>query len=86
MTYFGRLFLAGAVIEVAADEIWDLESRQPEHKKAVWRGYEQSGYEKTVWRGYPIYLESLQHRYQIEIARNREDRIKAFEKYLNRTK
>lgn len=32
LRYFGRMFLAGAVIEVAADEIWDLESRRPEHK------------------------------------------------------
>ncbi|NLL38250.1 MAG: hypothetical protein GX254_01500 [Clostridiales bacterium] len=73
LKYFGRMFLAGAVIEVAADETWDLESRQP-------------GYEKTLWRGYSIYVESLQHRYQIEIARNRGDRIKAFEEYMNRLK
>jgi len=86
LTYFGRLFLAGAMIEVAADEIWDLESRQPEHKKTMWRGYEQSEYEKIMWRGCSIYLESIQHRYQIEIARNRGDRIKAFEEYMNRTK
>ncbi|NLA86152.1 MAG: hypothetical protein GX847_02485 [Clostridiales bacterium] len=76
--YFGRMFLAGAMIEVTADEIWDLESRRPEHKKTVWCGYEHSEYEKIVWRGYSIYLESLQHRYQIEIARNRQDKIKAF--------
>lgn len=30
LQYFGRMFLAGAVIEVAADETWDLESRRPE--------------------------------------------------------
>jgi hypothetical protein len=83
LKYFGRLFLAGAMIEVAADEIWDLESRHTEHKKAVWRGYEHSEYEKVVWRGRNIYLESLQHRYQIERARNREDKIKAFEEYMN---
>lgn len=86
LKYFGRMFLTGAMIEVTADEIWDLESRQPEHKKTVWCGYEHSEYEKIVWRGYSIYLESLQHRYQIEIARNRQDRIKAFEEYMNRTK
>jgi hypothetical protein len=84
LKYFGRLFLAGAMIEVAADEIWDFESRQTEHKKAVWRGYEHAEYEKIVWRGHSIYLESIQHRYQIEKARNREDRIKAFEEYRNR--
>ena len=33
LKYFGRMFLAGAMIEITADEIWDLESRQPEQKK-----------------------------------------------------
>jgi hypothetical protein len=83
LKYFGRLFLAEAMIEVAADEIWDLESRHAERKKAVWRDYEHSEYEKIVWRGHNIYLESFQHRYQIEKTRNREDRIKAFEEYMN---
>lgn len=36
LTYFGRLFLAEAMIEVTADEIWDLENRQPEYKNAMW--------------------------------------------------
>lgn len=86
MNYFGRLFIAGALIEVAADEIWDLESRQGERKNSIWYGYEQSEYERIEWRGYRIYVESLQHRHQIEIARNREDRIKAFEEYMARNK
>jgi len=84
LKYFGRMFLAGAMIEVAADEIWDSESRKPEHKKSVWARYEHSGYEEIMWRGYVIHLESLQHRHQIEIARKRDDRIKAFEKYIAR--
>lgn len=54
LKYFGRLFLAGAMIEVATNEIWDLESRHFAHKKAVWRGYEHSEYEKIVWRGHSI--------------------------------
>jgi hypothetical protein len=86
LKYFGRLFLAGAMIEVAADEVWDLEGRGPGNKKPMWSNYEHSEYEKFDWRGHSIYLESLQHRYQIEIARNRADRIKAFEEYLNRAK
>jgi len=69
---YGRLFLSGAWIEIAADENWNIENRQ-------------SKYEKIVWRGHDIYVESLQHRYQVEIARNRMDRIKAIEKYMNRT-
>ena len=82
LKYFGRMFLFGAMIEVASDEVWDMESRQPEHKTSVWRSYEYSEYEKIVWRGHNIYLESLQHRYQIEKARNRTDRIKAFEEHM----
>jgi len=83
LRYFGRLFLAGAMIDVAAaDETWNLESRQ--------QGFGRftnpiSGYEKALWSGYDVYLESLQLRHQIEIARNRKDRIKAFEKYMNHT-
>jgi hypothetical protein len=50
-----KCFLVRAVIEIAADELWDLESRQSEHKKAMWYGYEHSEYEKIVWRGYDIY-------------------------------
>ncbi|MCL2079824.1 MAG: hypothetical protein FWH17_08300 [Oscillospiraceae bacterium] len=84
LKYFGRLFLAGAMIEVAADEIWDLKSRHPEHKKTVWAHYENSEYEKIMWRGHSLYLETLQHRYQIEKARNRKDRIRAIEAYMKK--
>ena len=72
MRCFGRMFLAGILIEIAADETWNSESRQP-------------GYEKAIWQGYDIYMESLQHRYQIEISRNRMDRIKVIEEYIKRT-
>ena len=83
LKYFGRLFLAGAMIDVAADESWNLESRQ----QGFW-GYSNliSKYEKVSWNGCDVYLESLQFRHQIEIARKRGDRIKAFEEYMNRTK
>lgn len=67
---FGRLFLAGALVDIAADENWNLESRQPK-------------YEKTSWNGYDIYIDSLQLRYQTEINRKREDRIKAINEYMN---
>jgi len=82
LRYFGRLFLAGAMVDIAADEEWNRENRQQEFR---WFKNPISGYEKTSWNGFKIYVESLQLRYQIEIARNREDRIKAFEKHLNRT-
>lgn len=67
---FGRLFLAGVLVEIAADEKWNFENRQQK-------------YEKLVWNGYDLYVEALSLRYQIEISRNRKDRIKAFNEYKN---
>jgi hypothetical protein len=67
---FGRMFLTGALVEIAADENWNLENRQPK-------------YEKFLWNGFDLYLDSLELRRQIEIARNREDRIKAFKEFMN---
>jgi len=83
LRYFGRLFLAGALIEVAADETWNLESRQQ-----GFYGFTSpvSQYEKASWNGHAVYLESLQLRYQIEKARNRKDRVKALKKYFKRAK
>jgi len=83
LQYFGRLFFAGAMIDVAADEIWNLESRQQGYY-----GFSNliSKYEKVSWNGYDLYVESLQLRRQIEIARNRADRIKAFEEYMYQIK
>jgi len=83
LRYFGRLFLAGAMIEVAADETWNLESRQ----QSFWKFTPPvSQYEKASWNGHDVYLESLQLRYQIEKARNRKDRVKALKKYLKYAK
>jgi hypothetical protein len=83
LRYFGRLFLAGTMIEVAADEAWNLENRQQ-----GFGGFpaQISKYEKTSWNGHDMYLESLQLRYQIEKARNRKDRVKALKKYFKCTK
>jgi len=83
LQYFGRMFLAGAMIEIVADERWNPEYRQCE--KSIWRdnGYTQPEYVKTVWHGHEIYVESLQHRHQAETKRNRMDRIKAIEEYMD---
>jgi hypothetical protein len=73
------MFLIGVMVEVAADEIWNLESRRQgfgSYPNTI------SEYEKVSWNGCDVYLESLQLRHQIEIARKREDRIKAIEKYI----
>lgn len=76
LRYFGRLFLAGAMVEVVADERWNLEIRQQEfgeHKSPV------SEYEKATWNGNDVFLESMKLRHLIEIMRNRKDRVKAIE-------
>jgi len=73
LKYFGRLFLAGAMIDVAGDETWNMENRKPP-------------YEKISWNGYEIYVDALELRYKIEIARNRLDRIRAIEAYMNHGK
>jgi hypothetical protein len=51
---------------VCADEKMNLENHQ---------------YDKTTWNNYDVYIEPLQVRYQLELQRNREDRIKAMEAY-----
>ena len=61
------------------------ESRRPEPKNLC-GAVTKNPSTKICWRGYSIYLESLQYRYQIEVARNRGDRIKAFEDYMSRTR
>jgi len=80
MTYFGRLFLEGAMIDVAGDAIWDMESRREKFGKFT---CPVSGYEKFSWNGFDLYVESIQLRYEIEIMRNRKERIRAFEKYMH---
>ena len=82
---FGRMFLAGAMVEVVADERWNPEYRQSE--KSVWRdnSYTQPEYVKSTWRGYDVFLETIQHRLQAEIKRNRTNRVKAIEGFINRT-
>jgi hypothetical protein len=85
LQYFGRMFLAGAMVEIVADERWNLDYRQPENENSVWRdyGYTKPEYIKATWRGYDVYLETLQHRYETEVKRNRTDRIKAIEEWRN---
>jgi len=69
--YFGRLCLSGVLFDIVADEKMNLENHQ---------------YDKILWNNYDLYAESLQVRYQLELKRNREGRIKAFEEYMNQRK
>lgn len=70
LQYMGRLFLAGGLIEIAADKNWNLENRQPK-------------YQRISWNDRDVYVDDLQLRYKTEIARNRKDRIKAIEEYMD---
>lgn len=71
--YFGRLCLDGAIVDIAADDKMNLENQQ--HR-----------YEKVSWNGIELWVEPLQDRYQIEIERRREDRIKAIEAFMDKNK
>jgi hypothetical protein len=65
--YFGRLCLAGALFDICADEKMNVENHR---------------YDRASWNNYDVYIEPLQIRYQLELKRNREDRIKAIETYM----
>jgi len=69
--YFGRLCLGGVMFDIAADEGMNLENHQHQ-------------YEKVTWNDYDIFIEPLQARYQVELDREREERIKAIETYIQK--
>ena len=71
--YFGKLCVNGASVDIAADNKLNIENNR-EH------------YEKVSWNGYEIYITPLRERYDVEIQRNRKDRIKAIEEYINQSK
>jgi len=68
--YFGKLCIDGASVDIAADDQMNLENCK--HL-----------YEKVLWNGYGIYIELLQNRYKVEKQRDRKDRIKEIEKYMD---
>jgi hypothetical protein len=71
--YFGRLCVDGAIIDIAADDKMNLEN-------------DGHRYEKVMFEGHELWIEPLQDRYQVEIERKREDRIKAIEAYIENNK
>lgn len=71
--YFGKLCVDGASVDIAADNKLNIENNR-EH------------YEKVSWNGYEVYITPLRERYEVEIQRDRKDRIKAIEEYMNRIK
>jgi hypothetical protein len=70
--YFGKLCIGGASVDIAADDKLNIENSL-EH------------YEKISWKGYDVYITPLYKRYAVEKQRDRKDRIKAIEEYMNRT-
>lgn len=68
--YFGKLCVDGASVEIAADDKLNIENNR-------------NHYEKVIWNGYEVYITPLCERYEVEIQRDRKDRIKAIEEYMN---
>ena len=71
--YFGKLCIDGASVDVAADDKMNIENHKPR-------------YEKTMWNGYSMFILPIKARYNIELQRDRKDRIEVIEKFMNSTK
>lgn len=71
--YFGKLCVDGASVDIAADDNLNIENSR-EH------------YDRVSWNGYEVFITPLRERYEVEIQRDRKDRIKAIETYINSTK
>jgi hypothetical protein len=71
MRYFGRLCIGQGYLDIAADEKTNAENRL---------------YDKITWNGRDLFVEPLEVRYQTEIKRKRNDRIKAIEAYIKKNK
>jgi hypothetical protein len=67
--YFGRICIDGVMFDIAAD------------KKMNSENYD---YENITWENYKIKKEPLLKRYEIEKRRNREERIKKIEEYMEK--
>lgn len=68
--FFSRLCINGVMVDIASDEKRNLGNHE---------------YSRVSWNGYEIFAELLEVRYQIELDRNRTDRIKAIEEYMNQS-
>lgn len=68
--YFGRLGAGSAYIDVVADEKMNLENHP---------------YDSVSWNGFNVFVEPFKNRYQLELMRNRPERIKAMEEYMKKS-
>jgi len=66
--YFGRLCVAGTIVDVVADEKMDNENHP---------------YEQVSWAGHAILVEPFHNRLALERQRDRPDRLAAMEAYLS---
>lgn len=66
--YFGRVVLHQTLVDMVADERFDLLNH---------------AYEPYEWKGYTLWLEPFIERYKTEKMRQRQDRIRAFETFLS---
>lgn len=64
--YFGRISMDNSYIDVVAAENLNSENHQ---------------YDKILWNGYELLIELFENRYQIELKRNRPERLKAMDEY-----
>jgi hypothetical protein len=67
--HFGRFCINGILFEIVADKNRDTE----EHY-----------FNKIMWEGYLLNIEKLETRYEIEKQRNRTERIKKIEEYMEK--
>lgn len=64
--YFGRISMDNSYIDVVAAESLDLENHL---------------YDKILWNGYDIFIELFENRYNLELKRNRPERLQAMDEY-----
>lgn len=69
--YFGRISIGQSYIDIVAAENLNLENHS---------------YDKIFWNGYNVFVELFENRYQLELKRNRLDRLKAMDEYKERFK
>lgn len=67
--YFGRVSLGRSYIDIVAAENLNSENHL---------------YDKVVWKGYEVLVERFENRYQLELKRNRPDRLEAMDEYKKR--
>ncbi len=64
--FFGRISMDNSYVDVVAFESLNLENHY---------------YDRVLWNGYNVLIETFENRYQMELKRNRIERIKAMDEY-----